>query len=280
MANLASLRLPALLDALAEGLRLVAEHVSAIERIAEAQDGRSARAVEVLRVVSDEEAGKYLILLDVARAAYADASVKADQLRRAGNHLAKGIYARSVDINPADFAELVRFVHGLRLSHYLDGPNDVDWIFRNRIEAEREEKLYVDYVASDDGDMWITPRRYDDIGPDNPSGAVKLVLAMSRAGFSNAIVLAAVADVWRSFLPEPRTTWGECRELNRATIESIPVEVTDEELGEDDIARILETWPFPMHGVEMTKIEVDLEELRQRQREWDPDGRTRNDYDY
>jgi hypothetical protein len=41
---------------------------------------------------------------------------------------------------PANFAEQVSFANRLRRSHYLDGPNDVDWIFRNGIEAEREEK--------------------------------------------------------------------------------------------------------------------------------------------
>ena len=50
----------------------LAEHVATLERIAERQEGPSAsRAVEVVRVVSDEEAGKFLILLDVARAAFA-----------------------------------------------------------------------------------------------------------------------------------------------------------------------------------------------------------------
>jgi hypothetical protein len=81
---------------------------------------------------------------------------------------------------------LVRYVDLLRRNYYLDGPNDVDWLFRNEIMAEREERLYVDYVETDDGDMWISPRRYDGIGPRYASGAVELVGALSRAGMSNA----------------------------------------------------------------------------------------------
>ena len=279
MANLASLRPAELLGALAEGLGLVVEHVAALEQIAGRQEGPgAARAVEVLRVVSDEEAGKFLILLDVARCADAEPALKADQLRKAGNHIAKGIYQRAVDIRPADFAELLRFAKGLRASHYLDGPNDVDWIFRNEIEAEREEKLYVDYVATDDGDSWYSPSRYDDVGPDYPSGAVELVLAMSRAGFCSVEVLMAMVEAWRDFRPQPETHWSECRDLNRATLERIPAEVVDADLSDQEISRIVNTWPFPMYDVDLRKIDVKLEELRERQRNWSPDGWGRGDY--
>jgi len=68
MANLASLGEVELLGALAEGLELVAEHVATLEQIAGRQEGpAAARAVEVLRVVSDEEARNFLIQLDEAR---------------------------------------------------------------------------------------------------------------------------------------------------------------------------------------------------------------------
>lgn len=279
MANLAALGAAELLGTLAEGLSLVAEHVAALEQIAGRQEGpAAARAVEVLHVVSDEEAGKFLILLDVARCAEAESALKADQLRKASNHIAKGVYQRAVDIRPADFAELLRFAKGLRASHYLDGPNDVDWIFRNEIEAEREEKLYVDYVSTDDGDSWYSPRRYDDLGPDYASGAAELVLAMSRAGFCSTEVLTTIAEVWRDFRPEPETQWSDCRELNRATLERIPADVVDPELSDEDVSRILNTWTFPMYDVDLRKIDVKLDDLRERQRNWSPDGWGRGDY--
>jgi hypothetical protein len=98
MANLASLRPEPLHEAVAEGLRLIAEHVAALEEVAAQQEGpAAARATEILRVVSDEEAGKFLILLDVVRAISADAKTKADQFRKAGSHIAKGVYSRAVD---------------------------------------------------------------------------------------------------------------------------------------------------------------------------------------
>jgi hypothetical protein len=277
--KLAALRPPRLLDALAEGMGLVAEHVFALERSAQQQEGlESRRAVEAIRVVSEEEAGKFLILLDVARAAHADAAVKARQLRRTWEHIAKGIYSRAADIRPADFAEIVSFVGGLRRSHYLDGPNDVDWIFRNEIETAREERLYVDYVASDDGDMWISPQRFEDYGPSYPSGGVELVGALTRAGFCTATVLAEVGDIWRNFHPGPKTHWQENLELTRATLERVPNEVVHDDLTDGDIGRILESWTFPLYELELGKIKVDLEELRGKQRDWDPDGLTLEDY--
>jgi hypothetical protein len=277
--SLASLRRPELLASLGEGMGLIAEHVATLERIAEQQEGPSAsRAVEVTRVVSDEEAGKFLILLDVARAGFANQAVKREQLGRTASHIAKGIYARAVDIRPADFAEVLRYADGLRRSHYLDGPNDVDWIFRNEIEAEREETLYVDYVATDDGNVWVTPQRLDDIHPRYPSGAVELVGAMARAGFCEPGVLSTVSEVWRDFHPAPETQWSENRELNVATVERIPVKATDERLSDDDVSRIVNRWSFPLYEADLSKIKVDLEDLRQQQRNWDPDGFTLDDY--
>jgi len=149
--KLASLGRPALLEAVAEGMGLLVEHVGALERAAERlRSEETPRGVEAITAIADEEAGKFLILLDVARCAYLDAAKKRDQLKRCADHIAKGIYARVADIRPADFSELVRYVDLLRRSYYLDGPNDVDWLFRNEIMAEREERLYVDYVETDE----------------------------------------------------------------------------------------------------------------------------------
>jgi hypothetical protein len=278
--KLASLRPPALLSALAEGMALVAEHVAALERAAEAHKGpETPRAVEAIRMISDEEAGKFLILLDTARCAFASNAVKSSQLRRTAYHIAKGIYARAADIRPADFAELLRFVDGLRRSHYLDGPNDVDWIFRNEIEADREERLYVDYVETDDGDTWLTPQRFDDLGvPRHSSGAVELVGALARAGFCDARVLGVTANVWRDFTPTPETRWGENEQRALETLEQIPAGAVSSDLCDGDVGRIRASWTFPLYDVDVSRIDEDLEALRARQRNWDPDGRTLSDY--
>lgn len=75
--------------AAARGLELIAEHVAQLEEAARQADATgSGRGGEVLRVVAEEEAGKYLILLDAVRIDWGDARRRADQLRRCHDHLA------------------------------------------------------------------------------------------------------------------------------------------------------------------------------------------------
>ena len=76
-------------------MSLIAEHIAVLE--GDIRPDTSPRAAAAIRVISDDEAGKYLILLDVARCARQPHKVVSDQLRRAGQHLAKGIYARAAD---------------------------------------------------------------------------------------------------------------------------------------------------------------------------------------
>jgi hypothetical protein len=46
-----------------------------------------------------------------------------------------------------DLTEAVTYLARERQALYLDGPEDVDWIFRNAIEQRREEAIYVYYIA-------------------------------------------------------------------------------------------------------------------------------------
>lgn len=48
-----------------------------------------------------------------------------------------GIYVDATQIRPADFREVRERIDRPRRSHYLDGPNDVDWIFRNQLFSQR-----------------------------------------------------------------------------------------------------------------------------------------------
>jgi AbiV family abortive infection protein len=135
---------------LSEGLSLVAENASklndAIELLSSQKQFRAAR---VLLSVAEEEAAKYLILLDAARCPRHPQHLLPRQLGYFNSHLAKGIYAEASWWRVATFDDLRQHVDRERASHYLDGPSDVDWIFRNAILRRREERLYVDYVEVD-----------------------------------------------------------------------------------------------------------------------------------
>jgi hypothetical protein len=268
IAKLAAQPVPILLERLGEGMTLIAEHVAALEADVAAEQPR--RASAAIRVVSEEEAGKYLVLLDAARCARAPIGTRSRQLKRANEHLAKGIYARAAEIRPATFTELGGYVRLLRRSHYLDGPNDVDWIFRNEIEARREERLYVDFVETDDGDEWQTPQTWDGLLAEPPSDACELVAALDRVGFSTDRALAIVAEVWDGVRPVAGTHWQENRARTVATLEQVAVQMNSA-ADPADLERIADTWSFPLWHVDLTRIDVDLADLRQRQQDWDPD---------
>jgi hypothetical protein len=50
-----------------------------------------------------------------------------------------------------------------RKEFYLDGPNDVDWIFYNDILRTREETIYVDFVENDGQHVWHDPTVLDEL---------------------------------------------------------------------------------------------------------------------
>src|SRR5438105_7753643 len=100
IAKLASLPVPKLLASLAEGTSLVAEHVATLDEDAIECSARGRAAV---RAIADEEAGKFLILMDVARCAHRPQRIRSEQLKRASNHLAKGIYAEVTWMSPATY---------------------------------------------------------------------------------------------------------------------------------------------------------------------------------
>lgn len=270
-ASLANLPPAKLRVELSRGMALIAEHVDALASAAQKQAGPTAvRAAAAIQVVADEEAGKYLILLDTARCMRQSQQVRARQLKRCNEHLAKGVYAELVGIAPADFRELLGYAEELRKSHYLDGPNDVDWIFRNEIEASREERLYVDFVETDDGTGWLSPSRFDLVGYERVSLAVELVAALHRAGVDSEDGVSIIDEIWHDFVPEDSTRWGEVETRSMATLERL--RSAGLMTGSDqDESLILDRWTFPMHSTELDRIKVDLDELRDRQDAWTPE---------
>lgn len=127
---------PERLDAIAEGLGLLAEHVATLRQdVIHLAEADRPRGRAVLAAQSEEEAAKALILLDLVRMDWRDHKAVSRQIGRFYNHLARCIYVDAVQMRPADFREVRERVDWLRQSHYLDGPNDVDWIFRNQLSS-------------------------------------------------------------------------------------------------------------------------------------------------
>lgn len=261
------------IEAVARGLSVTAEWIESLERWAAHLEENHAGGAEVLRVVADEEAAKYLILVDAVRCPRRFQKERVRQLKRCHRHIEKGIYAKACSCSAPTYKELLEYVEHMRLSYYLDGPNDVDWIFRNVVEAQREERLYVDYVEGDDGQEWWTPARFDRSPMlSSASSAVRLVRSLTRASLGVPAGLQIVADIWRNFEVKDETTYTELLDTINETIQRLQASgVLQVDFGAHDHRVIADSWQFPLYLADLTVIQVDVEELRERQRSWMPD---------
>lgn len=261
---------------LAEGLGLIGEHVEALARSMGALSNQEeARGHQVLDLFATEEAAKALIILDLARCRWNNSAARGRLLKGFYNHTIRLVCAQVHQGSPADFAEVAGYVDDLRASHYLDGPNDVDWIFRNHLEAAREDTLYVDRVAWGDGssDTWVTPLdRVDRVS--GPSEVVELVLALRRLGVLSLRGLQVCQEIWaqqdlvwvhdyqRPLAPKP-TRWTVCRDQNFEVVKRMNDEgLASPDASEEDLRLVLEQWTFPLGHLDLSVKRVSLEELR------------------
>jgi hypothetical protein len=96
------LPVPKRLDAIAEGLGLLVEHVATLREDAlHLAESDKPRGLAVLSAQSEEEAAKALILLDLVRMGWRDNEAVTRQIGRFYDHLARCIYADTTQIRPA-----------------------------------------------------------------------------------------------------------------------------------------------------------------------------------
>lgn len=259
---------------ISEGLGLLVEQVAALDSdLSALAKAERWRGLDILAAQADEEAAKALILLDFVRMDPSDRKASARQLGYFYNHLARCIYVEMVQRRPAEFAEVRGRVDEQRQSHYLDGPSDVDWIFRNELLARREESLYVDYIHEEEGDRWVTPASNDRfMYPPSPEPIRNLVGALHRLGAMSPKGLTVIADHWSPVALEEQTHWQEVVAINRAIVEELTDAdlVTAEALPEDD-SFMIEHWPFPMGSLDLSVRNVDISELEAERDRWHPD---------
>lgn len=225
----------------------------------------------------EEEAAKFHILLDAVRCPRQSASVFSRQLDYFNQHLAKGLYARYYDMfSPADLAEIRRHIDGERKALYLDGPNDVDWVFRNDILRKREEAVYVDYVAYADSSRnehyWHCPdTRLMRLGNWSCRPRVlEVALALHGIGVTDERALAMVADLWRNAPMDDSIKWPTLRERNLWTIEMLDQAQLLRSRPKRIYALVAEHWLFPLFPLDLTEERVSLADLSDAQRAWYP----------
>ena len=267
-----------LFEEVATGIRHVVAVVgrldAATRHLSEAGDHHAAR---ILGNLAEEEAAKVLVLLDAVRCPRSRQTERSRVLGYFYDHLAKGLYAAVCDWRPIDFAEVARSIDQLRVQHYLDGPNDVDWIFPNQIIQRREDDLYVGYVRDDSemaghgGRFWTCPDNEAWLPYWAPQ-VIGVARALDQVGATTPAGLAIVAEVWRPVQVLPETRFDELNRLNRQVLEVLE-ERSQLAASPDDIyAVIRDRWPFPLWPLDLRFKQVDRETLREARRRWTPEG--------
>lgn len=256
-------------DVLAEGLTVLVEHVDTLTTdLAMLQKAGRARSGAAIGIQAEEEAAKALILLDLVRMGWGSQSACNRQIERFYDHLARGIYAETVEMRPASFGELRQLVDLFRRSRYLDGPNDVDWVFRNQIRSRREESLYVDYLGTDEGDRWVTPASRDSYGTSWRPAAPRLVLALARTGVMTSAGLDIVRMCWRGKSLDDETHWAVASAINAEVCAQLDGIGLSSAASDADRHRLLDEWTFPMGGLEMAEVKVSDAELTDQRDAW------------
>ena len=265
-----------LFEEVEKGIALILENVERLDAAArKLSDENDYHPAKILGGFAKEEAAKVIILLDVVRCPSNRCEEKARTLGYFYDHLAKGIYARACGLH-CPFGELKQYIDSEREDCYLDGPNDVDWIFSNDITREREDDLYVGYVCDDTQEAgkgewywkWPWVERISDYSTPT---IVLLANALHGVGATTAEGLAIIAEIWRPFEPVPATTTQELSELNNRMLETL----SDSELiVTDDHEKLCEyeSWMFPLWPLDLRAKRIKKAGLRRSREEYDVGG--------
>jgi AbiV family abortive infection protein len=249
-----------------EGLTRLGDHVAGLaQSVSVLKGANDVRGAAALDVICTEEAAKVLILLDMARSMHQQKELT-KACKYFYDHLARGIYAYVHEANPSLYSEVEGYVEDCRPSHYLDGPNDADWIFRNDLQRRRDTALYVDYEETE-------PAKYQWTGGDPdlvhvPQRITRLVLAMRTTGMLTEAGARAVALVWKNSSFDKSTRWEYCRVRNTQVLRSLMTEDTELTPTLVEACGIVEQkWTFPLTQLDLSLDKsTTIEELREQQR--------------
>lgn len=204
----------------------------------------------ILSGIAEEEAAKCLILIDAIRCPR-QSNLFSQQLGRFNDHLAKGLYAAACYWAPTDLEELASYINDERKEFYLDGPDDFNWIFYNRIISYREQTIYVDYVATDDGNHYWNKPEENTFFLSSSSEVLRLAQAFNDTGCTSPEALQLIAKFWRPIEMSPNFKWMKLRELNYQTLKILDENKLLREQPQSVFNRIVDIWPFPMYSLDL-----------------------------
>ena len=246
-----------LFTVVSEGINHIIENALELERIGKKLiKANESRGWNIMRGLADEEAAKVLVLIDYVRCPRSKSAEQARVSKYFYDHVAKSIYAEACDWRPAQFKDIRQYAELRLAGFYLDGPHEIDWIFRNDIIAERDRAMYVDYVQDvtvEGGDHnWQFPM--DDnvlaVGYSMPS-SLKVVLALAQCGMTTEPGLRIVATKWRDFEPKSCSTRLELMGLTVETLEILKANQLCPFASGAAQRTVLDGWAFPLWPLEL-----------------------------
>lgn len=258
---------------LVDGLRLIGDRIEAyVSEWVAAESVGANRACKLLRNTAREEAGKFLLLLDHYRDPAASQAQRSKHFARAGQHLSKLIYAQIADYSIASFAELTSAVDRHRNSFFLDGPNDIDFIFSNELIRERESALYVDLVDYEGDLEWDGEEHLDPWPANILDRGVRLCLALRDSGMVSKAGFRALEDAWDGFDPHTEPHFVDWRSRTMRALKSYSDATTDtlaDEWGSTS-GSVAQLWPMPMTRVDVSPNRNQVSDLQEeRERRWE-----------
>ena len=280
--NLCQLPDNALFKEVETGIRHVMDAVNRLDTAAEELHGAGRHyPSRVLEYFAAEEAAKILILIDAVRCPKNKGADKSRTLGYFYDHIAKGIYAKVCDWRPVDLAEVRRGVDDERQERYLDGPNDVDWIFPNSIIERREKRLYVGYFCEDTEEnnhgegYWTSPfndvSRVSEFFSYRTPSVVELVRDLYQTNATTSDGLSVIAEIWRNVDVRDEMRFDELKRLNRRTLEALNDRGLLTPVLDQVQVSVENHWIYPLWTLDLRMLEVDKKELLEEQQGWYPD---------
>jgi len=250
-----------------EGLQIILANAKSFLRDAELL-GKHDRinSQSVLFNIAEEEAGKFLLLLDAVRCPRRNLP---KHLKRFYSHIAKGIYAISSYWQPGDFSEVQQAIDKyFRQSALILVEPEGAWIAKNPVTTQRELLYYVDYIVSYTGkQFWANPSDNRTPPPVDIPEALELAEALYNAGFTNPSSLAIIADIWRPIQMRGDFSFRDLYRLNLRTLRRLSKEGLLRTQAEETFRLILDRWSFPMHSVELGRVGTKPDQLKDKLRE-------------
>ena len=264
---------PAKRETISIGLAKITENVRSLLSEVDRIQSTAARASTILTHIAAEEAAKGFILVDYMRP-YREVSpeMRSWHLRNVYQHLARGIYGKYYESRPDAFEEAQSIVTSYRVSHYLDGPNDVDWIFRNQIKEGRERELYVDLTLNEERLQWYSPtdwwQRYSMLQDLSEFTVLEppicnIFLVMQEVGLFSQKALDIMAKTWKDISITKTTRWGSYVTVNQTFLKECEKKgLLSSGITNEAQEQIIDQFLYPLCGLDLGMVKVTAEELQ------------------